>query len=207
MSEISDQSAPVAGALSPVGSSTPRTAQAGHYEAALAGEVEMLRHPAVSVAAGAMAVVVGTAAAGYRALERTPIVGWGIRRAVSELARRGDTFIVKGADQLKTFVVAIAAGMVELILDEIDLTALVKDRVDIDAIAADIDLDAVIDRIDLVSLANRVIDGVDLPAIIRDSTNTVTAEVMTDVRSQGERADDLVAGVVDRMLGRNRGQR
>jgi hypothetical protein len=26
---------------------------------------------------------------------------------------------------------------------------------------------------------------------------------MTDVRSQGQRADDVVAGFVDRMLGRN----
>ena len=34
------------------------------------------------------------------------------------------------------------------------------------------------------------------------STTTVTADVMTDVRSQGERADDAVAGFVDRMLGR-----
>ena len=59
-------------------------------------------------------------------------------------------------------------------------------------------------NIDLVGLANKVIDGVDLPAIIRESTNSVTAEVMTDVRSQGERADDLVAGMVDRVVGRSR---
>jgi hypothetical protein len=30
----------------------------------------------------------------------------------------------------------------------------------------------------------------------------VTADVMTDVRTQGERADDFVAGLVDRVLGR-----
>ena len=30
----------------------------------------------------------------------------------------------------------------------------------------------------------------------------MTADVMTDVRTQGERADDLVSGLVDRMLGR-----
>jgi hypothetical protein len=61
-----------------------------------------------------------------------------------------------------------------------------------------------VDRIDLIGLANKVIDGVDLPAIIRESTNSVTAEVMTDVRTQGERADDMVAGIVDRVLGRSR---
>jgi hypothetical protein len=35
----------------------------------------------------------------------------------------------------------------------------------------------------------------------------MTAEVMTDVRTQGERADDVVAGIVDRMLGRARENR
>jgi hypothetical protein len=80
----------------------------------------------------------------------------------------------------------------------------VRERVDIDAIAAGIDIDAIIARIDLVGLANQIIDGVDLPAIIRQSTNTVTADVMTDVRTQGERADDVVSGIVDRMFGRNR---
>ena len=66
----------------------------------------------------------------------------------------------------------------------------------------DIDIDAIIARIDLIGLADQVIDGVDLPKIIRESTTSVTAEVMTDVRTQGERADDMVSGLVDRMLGR-----
>ena len=91
----------------------------------------------------------------------------------------------------------------ELVLDQIDLTALVRDRVDIDAIVAEVDIDAIIARIDLIGLAETIIDGVDLPAIIRESTGTVTAEVMTDVRTQTARADDVVSGIVDRMLGRN----
>jgi hypothetical protein len=79
-----------------------------------------------------------------------------------------------------------------------------RENVDVNAIAAEFDIDAIVDRIDLIGLANKVIDGVDLPAIIRESTNSVTAEVMTDVRTQGERADDMVAGIVDRVLGRSR---
>ncbi len=78
-----------------------------------------------------------------------------------------------------------------------------RDRVDLNAIAADFDVDAILARVDLIGLANQVIDGVDLPAIIRESTGTVTAEVMTDVRTQGERADDVVSGFVDRVLGRS----
>jgi hypothetical protein len=88
-----------------------------------------------------------------------------------------------------------------------DLNALVRERVDIDALAADLDIDAVINRVDLIALADRVIEGVDLPAIIRESTNSMTAEVMTDVRTRGEHADDVVAGIVDRMLGRDRDNR
>ena len=79
---------------------------------------------------------------------------------------------------------------------ELDLTEIIRDKLQAEAV------DAVIARIDLIALADQVIDGVDLPAIIRASTTTVTADVMTDVRSQGERADDAVAGFVDRMLGR-----
>ena len=83
------------------------------------------------------------------------------------------------------------------VLDRIDLTALVRERVDIDAIVADVDIDAIIARIDLIGLADQIIDGADLPAIIRESTGTVTAEVITDVRTQTARADDVVSGFVD----------
>ena len=48
-------------------------------------------------------------------------------------------------------------------------------------------------RIDLVALANQVIDGVDLPAIIRESTSLATAQVM-----QAAEARTLV----ERMRGR-----
>lgn len=84
----------------------------------------------------------------------------------------------------------------------LDLTPIL-DRVDVDAIAARVDVDAVIRRIDLIGLADTVIDGVDLPAIIRDSTGTMSTEAVQGVRSQGMRADDAVSGFVGRMFGRH----
>lgn len=129
----------------------------------------------------------------YLACERLPLVGGWLRRG-------------------RTEAVAAVTAVVEAILDQIDLTALVRERVDLDAIVAQVDVDAIaarvdvdkiVARIDLVGLADDVIEGVDLPQIIRSSTTSVTADVMTDVRSQGERADDFVSGLVDRMLGRN----
>ena len=119
--------------------------------------------------------------------ERLPVIGGLLHATRLEATRAG---------------VAAATRITELVLDQIDLTALVRERVDIDAIVADVDIDAIVARIDLIGLADEVIDGVDLPSIIRESTGTVTAEVMTDVRSQTARADDVVSGFVDRMLGR-----
>ena len=48
-----------------------------------------------------------------------------------------------------------------------------------------------------------MIDGVDLSAIIRESTGTMSTEAVQGVRTQGMRADDAVSGFVGRMLGRH----
>ncbi|BBY64219.1 hypothetical protein [Mycolicibacterium helvum] len=122
--------------------------------------------------------------------ERLPLIGGPLRATRVEATRAG---------------VAVLTRIAELVIEQIDLTALVRDSVDIDAIVTDVDIDAIIARIDLIGLADQIIDGVDLPAIIRESTGTVTAEVITDVRSQTARADDMISGFVDRMLGREPG--
>jgi hypothetical protein len=168
----------------------------------VADVARLLKHPVVSLTAGAAASVVGGAVATYRTCEELPVVGPWLRSGVTELSRRGEQLVAQGRDPVKALVAAIGAQLVELVLDQVDLTALVRERVDINAIAAEIDVDAILTRIDLIALANEVIYGVDLPAIIRESTDSVTAEVMTDVRTQGERADDVVSGFFDRMLGR-----
>jgi hypothetical protein len=142
---------------------------------------ELRKQPAVLVAAGAVATVGGGAVAAYRACERLPMVGSWLRRGRSELAKRGEEAITRSVEPVKALVTAIT-----------------------DAVVAEVDIDAIVARLDLIGLANDVIDGVDLQAIIRDSTASVTEEVMADVRTQGERADDMVAGFVDWMLGRDR---
>lgn len=133
-----------------------------------------------------------------------PLVGAQLGRGVEALSRRGEDVLAQNLEPLRALITVVAVQIVDRVLAELDLTALVRERVDIDAVVrdVDIDIDAIIARIDLVGLADAVIDGVDLPRIIRDSTTSVTADVMTDVRNQGERADDLVSGLVDRMLGR-----
>lgn len=94
-------------------------------------------------------------------------------------------------------------------LDQVDLTQLVIDRVNIDAVVAQADvnavvaradIDAVIDRVDLIGLAQTIIDGVDLPGIIRDSTGSIASEGLRGVRMQSIDADEWVNRLVDRVL-------
>ena len=147
---------------------------------------QMLKHPAVAVAAGAAATAAGAATQLYLASERLPVLGGLLRRGRTDLARRGEQLIDQSIEPVKAIIVSVAVQMVELVLDELDLNNLVRERVD------------------LIGLADDVIDGVDLQAIIRQSTATVSENVMSDVRTQGERADDIVSGFVDRLLGRAR---
>lgn len=147
------------------------------------------KHPLTNVAIGTAVTALGVAAETYRACERLPIVGARLAGARSVLERRGEEVVANGLEPLKATIAAVAVELVELVLDELDINALVRKRVD------------------LIGLADEVVAGIDLPAIIRESTSTVTADVMSDVRSGGERADDAVAGIVDRILGRDRGSR
>ncbi|WP_051266996.1 hypothetical protein [Nakamurella lactea] len=82
----------------------------------------------------------------------------------------------------------------------IDLNSLAR-RIDLDPLVATVDIDAVIARVDLVGLASVVIDAIDLPAIIRDSTGALSSETVRGFRTHTRNADDLVSGFVGRLLG------
>jgi hypothetical protein len=79
-------------------------------------------------------------------------------------------------------------------------------RVDVNAIAAEVDLDAIVSRIDLAGLANQVIDEIDLPEIIRESSGAIASETVVGVRMQGIEADERVNRIMDRLLLRRRGR-
>jgi hypothetical protein len=105
---------------------------------------------------------------------------------------------------------AVAARIdLDAILERLDLTAIVRDRVDLDAIvqavdidsiAARVDLDAIIERLDLPVLAQGVIDDIDLPGIIRESTGSVASEAVRGVRMHSIEADNAVSNTLDRIL-------
>jgi hypothetical protein len=150
-------------------------------------------------------------------------------RALSRLAERGRRERAAAAIDLERLAAALVPAVTAALLDRLDLTALVRDRValdtlvsevnvdavaarvdidaitarvDVDTIAGRVDVDAIVDRLDLVALANRVIDGIDLPEIIRESTGSVTGDMVRDVRMRGIEADEAVAGLAARFLRR-----
>jgi hypothetical protein len=69
-----------------------------------------------------------------------------------------------------------------------------------DTVLQRLDLDAIIHRVDLVAVVDEVIAGVDLPAIIRESTGTVASETVRGVRMTGITADDAISRTLRRPL-------
>ena len=89
------------------------------------------------------------------------------------------------------------------VIAQIDLNKIAA-GIDVNAIAARLDIDAVIDRIDLAGIANEVINEIDLPDIIRESSGAMASETVLSMRSRGIEADETVSRIVDRILLRRR---
>jgi hypothetical protein len=159
------------------------------------------------------------------------------------LADRGHDDREQVVDAVTRAFDALVPKVLDAVLDEVDLTALVLRRVDLDAIAdgldldaavarvdldrivdripidhvlaridvdevaAELDVDAVLDRVDLIGMARYIIDGVDLPEIIRESTGSMASEGLRGVRMQSIDADERVSRLVDRVLLRRHGRR
>jgi hypothetical protein len=111
---------------------------------------------------------------------------------------------------------------VDGIVERVDLDAVVSridvneiaGRIDLDAVAAGIDvnavvsrvdMDAIIERIDVTEIVEDVIDEVDLPGIIRASTDRMAGETVEVVRLRSMDGDALVRRAVDRLFRRKRG--
>ncbi len=94
--------------------------------------------------------------------------------------------------------------VVDAALDELDLTQIVLDRVDLDRIVEAVELDPILDRVPIVEVADYVIEQVDLPQIIRQSTGGVAADAIDAARLASYRVDVGVAGFVDRLIFRRR---
>jgi predicted RNase H-like nuclease len=83
----------------------------------------------------------------------------------------------------------------DAILDRLDLTDIVLERVNLDLLVSE-----VLGRIDLVGLAEQVIDAIDLPEIIRESTGSMASDTVRGVRMQSIAGDEAISRAVDRLL-------
>lgn len=87
------------------------------------------------------------------------------------------------------------------VASRIDLDAILV-RVEPDAVVARVDIDAVLERLDLAALAREVLDAIDLPDVMRQSSGAVSSQAARVVRAEGMQADAQVARFIDRVLHR-----
>ena len=91
---------------------------------------------------------------------------------------------------------AVAARLdVDGVLDRLDLTALILQRVDLPVL-----MDAVLAELDLAALAQEVIDAVDLPEIIRESSGAMASDTVRGARVRSIAADDALGRLMHHLL-------
>ncbi|HLB39198.1 MAG TPA: hypothetical protein VJM84_01980 [Actinomycetota bacterium] len=90
---------------------------------------------------------------------------------------------------------------IDALVDRLDMDRLAA-RIDVDALAERVDIGAVLDRVDLAAIAADVIEQLDLPQLIREATTDTTSEGVRSVRLRGVDADRAVRRAVDRLLAR-----
>jgi hypothetical protein len=92
-------------------------------------------------------------------------------RVVEAFADRGHLARTSANDDLSRIIAAVVPPVVDEVLDSLDLTALVQQRVDIDVLVSTVDVAAVVDHMDIDAIVRQVdLDGmlrqVDIDAIV-----------------------------------------
>lgn len=114
-------------------------------------------------------------------------------RQLRRYAEHGDAQLRSIQRTVSELLLSFVPGVTGAALDQLDLTALVRERVDLDAFVADVDV---------VAIAREVIDELDLPQIVRESTGSMASETVRGVRVRTVDADESVTRAVDRLLRR-----
>ena len=96
------------------------------------------------------------------------------------------------------------AHAVDRAMAQLDLAAIVTRHVDLDKVVRAVDVQAVLDQVDLVAVVEEVLAAIDLPAIIRDSTGSLTSGTVRSARMTGISADDAISRSLERLVLRRR---
>jgi hypothetical protein len=105
-------------------------------------------------------------------------------------------------DQAKLLSDAIGI-VVAKVISMIDMNEIIA-KIDIENVIAQLDIEAIVGRVDIAALAKQVIEDVDLPEIIRDSSDAVVSETVAGVRMRAVEADERITRIVDKVLLRKR---
>jgi hypothetical protein len=122
-------------------------------------------------------------------------------RVVEALAGRGQLARTSTGTDLNRVIAAVVPPVVDEVLDSLDLTALVRERVDIDALVSTVDIAAIIDRMDIDAILRQVdVDGivrqVDIDAIVsKVDINAIARQVDIDGIIRQVNIDAIVAEV------------
>jgi hypothetical protein len=141
------------------GTSSTRTVPAA-VDAAL-GAAAMATSAAVLVLRGFARV----AAPFGRVVMHPPILNERLHpaRVVEALADRGREARTSTDGDLNQMIAAVVPPVVDQVLNSLDLTALVRERVDIDTLVSTVDVAAIVDRLDI----DAIVREVDIDAIVR----------------------------------------
>ncbi|HMG42494.1 MAG TPA: hypothetical protein VK611_14235 [Acidimicrobiales bacterium] len=101
---------------------------------------------------------------------------------------------------------AIAERVVSLVVEALDIDALVR-RIDVNALLDQVDVERLLDRVDLEALLDRIdLDALlartDLAAMVSSATRGTADDALEALRGRAARADDVVSGWADRLVGR-----
>jgi hypothetical protein len=125
--------------------------------------------------------------------------------AVTGVAHRGDRVRIAVQEELDRQARRAINGALIYVLARVDLVEVLQHvDVDVPRLVASLDVKSALEEVDLVAVAQDVIDGVDLPGIIRASSASVGSEAVRGVRVQGIDADRAITRAVDHLLHRHR---
>jgi len=93
---------------------------------------------------------------------------------------------------------------VNAVISRIDINEIVKEHVDVNEIVAQADITPILDRVPMTEIADYVIEEIDLPSLVRESTGGVADGLLGTVRFQALQTDDFVSHIVDRILFRKK---
>jgi hypothetical protein len=145
-------------------------------------------------ARSAALVTAGFLSATVKTARLTPL-----RRWIDETSVRVDCWSERGQEEGEAAVERVTEVWDALLGD---VVRQVLRHVDVNEIAASVDVEALIRRVDLAGIAREVLDQIEVEDVIRESSGSLAVQTVDALRTRGAEADRNLARVVDRLLQR-----